>query len=249
MELMTTAEAADKLGVSERQVRRLAAAGDLRARRVGDRWLVDADAVRNRSRSERQMGRPLSAHMAWAVLAAAGSALEAEPQGDPVASIEDRRVRHRLRAILADAPPRQRWHQWLRHRADARRVWVHPGVVARLAEDDRLHPGGAPAVPASDVGIAGGDRCSFYLDESVLESVLADYRALPADEGQVILMVVPPEVSDTVLGRPGEPVPPAAAVVDLLGSPDARERQVAASALEAAYRRLVSVAGRDRPAS
>lgn len=239
MDLVSVAEAAEKLGVSERHVRRLTAAGELHGRRIGDRWLIDADAVRHRSRSEPQPGRPLSTRMAWAVLAAADSALEAESSRRP-APIEDRRIRHRLRKLLAEAPPPERWDQWLRHRADPQRVWVHPGVVDRLAEDDRLHPGGARAVAASGVGIAGGSGHSFYIDENVVGSVLADYRAHPAADGQVVLMVVPADVPEMVIGRPGEPVIPAAALVDLLGSSDARERYVAAAALEAARHKLVS---------
>lgn len=249
MELMSAAEAADKLGVSERQVRRLAAAGDLPARRVGDRWLVESDAVRNRFRSEPRSGRPLSARMAWAVLGTVGSAVEAEPLRDPIDSIEDRRVRHRLRALLAGAPPPEHWDQWLRHRADAQRVWIHPGVVDRLAKDDRIRAGGAPAVAASGVGIAGGDRCRFYVHESVLDAVLSDYRARPAADGQVVMMVVPPGIPEVVLGRRGEPVGPAVALVDMLSSSDARERHAAASALEAARRKVVSAAGRNRSTS
>ena len=80
-------------------------------------------------------------------------------------------------------------------------------------------------------------------------SVLADYRARPADEGHVVLMVVPSEIPEMVLGQPGEPVIPAAALVDLLGSRDARERYAAASALEAACLKLVAASGRDRPSS
>jgi hypothetical protein len=45
----------------------------------------------------------------------------------------------------------------------------------------------------------------------VVESVLADHRAPPDDDGQVVLTVVPPGVADSALGPPGEPVSPAAA--------------------------------------
>lgn len=75
---------------------------------------------------------------------------------------------------------------------------------------------------------------------------LADYRAGQSDDAQIVLMVVSLEVADMALGRPGEP---AAGLVDLLGSSDARERYAATSALESAHRRLVHPAGRGRPLS
>lgn len=244
MELLSAAEAADRLGVSDRQIRRLAAIGDLPARRVGDRWLISADAVRSRSRSAPRAGRPLSARMAWAVLAAVDAAVGDGSAGDPLVSIENRQVRHRVRALLADAPPPERWDQWLRHRARSQRVWVHPGIIDRLAEDDRVHPAGASAIAAAGVGLAGGDRDSFYVHEALLEPVLSDYKARPADEGQIVLNVVSREVPDAVLGEPGEPVRRAAALVDLISSADARERHVATSTLAAASSKLVTIAGR-----
>ncbi len=62
---------------------------------------------------------------------------------------------------------------------------------------------------AAGLGIAPGDRRTFYVDEDVVEEVLSDYRARPSDEGQGVMMVVPREISATVLGGPGEPVMPA----------------------------------------
>ena len=46
MTQMSTAEAASRLGVSQRQVQRLLATDELRATRTaGDAWVVDAKAV------------------------------------------------------------------------------------------------------------------------------------------------------------------------------------------------------------
>lgn len=242
MDLISTADAAERLGITERQVRRLAAAGELSARRVGGRWLIDAKAVRHRSRSDSRPGRPLSPSMAWTVLAATSAVFEPDAKGSrqEAPSIEDRRARYRLRALLADAPPSRQWNKWLRHRADARRVWVHPGVVDRLARDHRLHPAGRSVVAASGLGIATGDRNTFYVDENVVDQVLADYRAHFSDEGQVVMMVVPTGVRPAALGEPGSPVNLAAALVDLLASSDARERHAAVSALDSARQAFVA---------
>lgn len=240
MELISASDAASRLGVSDRQVRRLVASGELAARRIGDRWIIDAGAVRDRARAKRQGGRPLSARMAWAVLVAAGAALDDGRCGDPAALFEDRRARHRLRAILANPPAPECWDQWLRRRAEPRRVWVHPGVVERLARDPRLHPVDEATVAVSGVGVGDGGRYRFYVDEDAVGPVLREYRARAVDDGQIMLMVVPSAVPDDVLGRPGDPVGVAVTLVDLLGSADARERHGAVSALRAASDRLTA---------
>lgn len=240
MDWISVADAAEKLDVSERQVRRLAADGELGARLVSDRWLVNAAAVRARAQAEPRAGRPLSSEMAWAVLAAAAAGFADDVDGDPLEVVRDRRVRHRLRGLLSDAPPPARWGQWLRRRAQAQRIWVHPGVLERFSSDPRIHQGGGPAAVESGAGLSGGDRNVFYVAAADADAVLSAYRARPDDEGQVVLMVVPADVPEAALGDDGLAVSPAVALVDLLGSPDARERHGASHALADAWLRVAS---------
>jgi len=227
MELLAVADVADRLGVSDRQVRRLAEAGALRAQRVGGRWLVDADVVRRRGRAAVRPGRPVSPPMAWAALQAL------DPHG-PGAAAVDARLRHRLRAHLAAAPPVEQWERWLRRRAEPRRLWVHPGVVEHLERDDRVRLGGFHAVAQVGLGLSGEHERVVYVRAADADGVIADHHAVPDEEGEVVLMVVPDEVPVAVLGPPGQPVPLAVGLVDLLASSDARERHAAASALEQA---------------
>ena len=66
---MSTAEAASRLGVSQRQVQRLIATDELRATRTaGDAWVLDALAVNAMTRKRRQRGRPWAPETAWAAL-------------------------------------------------------------------------------------------------------------------------------------------------------------------------------------
>jgi excisionase family DNA binding protein len=246
MEWISTAEAATRLDVSQRQVRRLAADGTLVALLVGDRWLIKAAAVRDRARADPHAGRPLSTQMAWEVLAALAAGFADERSGDPFEGVGDRRVRHRLRRILADAPPPEKWHRWLRRRAHPQRVWIHPGVLQRLSSDPRLHRGGEPAEGAAGAGLAAGHRDVFYVDAADADAVMADYRARPDDDGQVVLMVVPSEAPEGALGGHGMPVSRVVGLVDLLGSPDARERHGAANALSNAWHRIAAAAD-ERP--
>ena len=66
---MTTAVAAERLGVSQRQVQRLIETGRLPATRTaGDAWVVDALAVNAMARTRPERGRPWSPSTAWAAL-------------------------------------------------------------------------------------------------------------------------------------------------------------------------------------
>ncbi len=56
MKLLTTRDAADRLGVSDRRVRALIQAGRVPARRVGRDWLIRPEDLRRVAR--RKPGRP-----------------------------------------------------------------------------------------------------------------------------------------------------------------------------------------------
>jgi hypothetical protein len=75
---------------------------------------------------------------------------------------------------------------------------------------------------------------------------MAEYRAHEDRSGQVVLMVVPPEATDVTKGGERDATYQATGLVDLLGSPDARERHGAELVLSAAVARLLAT---DRSAS
>lgn len=256
MDWLSPAEAAEQLGVSDRHVRRLAADRRLVGRRVGSNWLISAESVRGRARDEPVPGRPLSSPMAWAVLRAVDVAMDRSlgPGDEPDSrcldavfeALSDRRDRHRLRSLVSDPVSPEHWAQWLARRAEPQRVWIHPGIMGRLRSDRRLRPGGAAAAATAGLDGAAGDRDRFYVDAGDHDRVLADYRARPADDGQVVLMVVPSDVPDVLVGPPGKPVAAAVGLVDCLLSPDARERHLAREYLDEAVRRLARSAGDGR---
>jgi hypothetical protein len=185
--------------------------------------------------------------MAWAVLMVVDAALR-DPQEshelhlqDALREIADRKVRHQLRSLLAAAPAPDRWAHWLARRASRVRVWVHPGVLDRLAADVRLRPGGGLAAATRGAGIAAVPPGRFYIDVDDVDAVLADYKARLDAEGDIELMVIPREVPSAFRPPAGEPVPLATALADLLESTDAREDGVATELLELARATLRSM--------
>ena len=247
MDQMSVDEAARRLGLHPAHVRRLVREGQIPAQKVGARWLISESALRQRDRLRPSSGRPLSPNMAWALMDLVGAGLRAGEGVRAVAAIHglpDRRARHRLRRLLADAPPTERWAAWLRRRAKPERVWVHPGVEGRLASDTRLHPGPEAAAVAAEIGVGSGVGAErvFYLNETDLDAVLRDYRGRPDPDGELLFMVIPDQVAEDLRPRPGV-VSPAVALVDLLSSADARQRHRAAELLASAARRIKTSSG------
>src|ERR1022692_3465284 len=159
-QVLSVHEAADVLGVSMQRVRQLINAGQIDARRSSGGWLIPSDVVAERSKSLHQ-GRPPAPQTAWSVIAllAAASDLASQPEGDPSASVihlvPDRKVRHRVLRLLAGMPDPAiddtAWRRLLSSRGQARRLWVHPGVLECLAADPHVSvSGGIPELAEND---------------------------------------------------------------------------------------------------
>jgi hypothetical protein len=133
----------------------------------------------------------------------------------------------------------EHWPSWLRRRAEPKRVWVHPGVLARLRGDGRLHAGGGDAAVSAALGVAASTRRRFYLREQDFAAVMGEYRGREDPDGEVELMLVPSGASE-LFPPDAAPVPLAAALLDLLESPDSREHHAAAGLLNAGLSRLTA---------
>lgn len=97
MSKMTTAACAKVLGISARQVARLARAGELTvSRTVGGALLMDGASVHRLAKHGRHNGRPWTAATAWAALA-----LLSGESVDWLDAAAISRLRHRLRASSA----------------------------------------------------------------------------------------------------------------------------------------------------
>ncbi len=228
MAWISVREAAERLGVSERHVRRLAESGVLAGRRLGGVWLISQSSSEERARSEVRPGRPLKTELAWAVLTAAelvAGGSQARPAIDAAASdLGDRRDRARLRSLLAAPPEPAAWDGWLRNRAGLRRLWVHPGLLEGMRGDPRTHAGGAALLAGH--GLAPGKVDHLYVAAADSNAIVADYRAKDDEHGPLILSVMPDSAARRV--GPGEPMPSVVGLVDSLRAPGARERRIAA---------------------
>ena len=234
---LSVAQTADAMAISTPRVRRLIADQVLVSTRVGRHVLVDASSVHRRIERRPPAGRPLSPRAAWAVLAAFSDDAHSPEQAVGRAAAGDRRLRHRLSLLLRQPRSAQDWQQLVRRRAQARRYWAHPAVVAEIMADGRVSVGRARAAAAAGLDVSPGDDALAYVAEEHLPTVVSQYLLEDDPSGPIDLRVVTASVGSAG-PLPGQPVIVAAAVMDMLDSDDARLRHAASGWLDGATKRL-----------
>ncbi len=220
---VTTEAAAERLGVSQRQVQRLIAAGELPAQRTaGDAWLVDALALNALSRSRPSRGRPWTADTAWAALWWL-SGLDAAWLGA--------RTRARLRERLSDVNSAVLLVA-CRRRAVTYHYRASDSFIEALGES--VVRSGTSAATATDFGLsANGARVDGYCARATMHDLVARFHLTPDSRGNVTLRAIdaPPA---GVLDRTA--MPTAVVALDLAESFEVRERSAGLRVLEGLLR-------------
>src|SRR5450756_2876489 len=179
MTAMTTATAAERLGVSQRQVQRLIASGELpAARTAGDAWVVDAAALNALTRTRPERGRPWSPAVAWAALWQLSGL-----QHDWL----DRRSASRLSQRLAELPVDGLLHA-CRRRAILHRYRVSESFLPML--EDLLVRTGTSAMSADTFGM-GPDRSHFdgYCADDALDDLVRRFHLNDDPRGNATIRV------------------------------------------------------------
>jgi excisionase family DNA binding protein len=156
--------AAGILGVSPIQVRRLIAAGELRAERFGRSWQVDLDSVHRYDDLRPSVGRPPGARRSWDLLA----------RRRPSSMDDARRL-----AVQA------------RRRAQRLVARASPGELPGLVSSDRVVVSGATAAAHHGAPVQGRPPHAIYVKRSDLDMVAAahDLR-FDEDDPNVVVRVV-----------------------------------------------------------
>lgn len=213
---MTTVATAEELGVSVRQVARLAHAGELTiTRTVAGALLLDTASVHRLAQRNRHKGRPWTAATAWAALA-----LLSGEHVDWLDSAALSRLRHRLRASSASEL------SWMTRRRATVRHMQGWGRYAGLLASGRsaLHDQSTAAQFDLTAGAGGTDGYVRATDFTALTATLGLFDDV---DGDVTVRVVP-----AAAGYKVDRVLTAAVAVDLAESLDTRESAAGVRVLE-----------------
>jgi len=213
---MTAVACAEVLGVSARQIARLARAGELTVTRmVGGALLLDGASVHRLAKHGRHNGRPWTAATAWAALA-----LLSGESVDWLDAAAKSRLRHRLRASSASELC------W----TTRRRATVHR--MQGWGKDEGLLHSGVSALrdPAMSelFDLTAVERgADGYVCARIFSDVVRKLGLVDDVDGDVTVRVVPDDA-----GYAGDHVLTAAVAVDLAESLDTRESAAGLRVLE-----------------
>ncbi|MGY5884944.1 helix-turn-helix domain-containing protein [Modestobacter lacusdianchii] len=216
MALMTTQQAADRLGVSARHVQRLVAGGDLTA--IGtDR--IDAGSVAHwLAQRAGSRARAWEEPTAWAAVAL----LEGLP-----ASWLGQAQRSRLRSTLSELDAVGLAAR-ARNRAVVGRFHAHPRALSRLAKQVV----GSGATRGVGDLTAADDRLDGYVADTALTGLINHFRLEADPSGGVVLRTT--GMSLDVVAELADGRRRVLAGLDLAGSIDARERATGSRLLDRA---------------
>ncbi|MBB6407309.1 helix-turn-helix domain-containing protein [Arthrobacter sp. AZCC_0090] len=216
---VSTAEAADRLGVSQRQVRNMIAHGQLEVLANVPSHLVSIDSLGRACQVPRRAGRAWSPRIAWAALAMLGGGDAAWLQPS-----ERYRLRQSLKTrsvdeVLASA----------RNRATVRKFRATPDTISRLRE--YVAATGGTALQDADVaavfGLAsGGGFLDGYVPVGVADEMAESFHMEEGSNGNVTLREV--DFEDAL----SKDVPIAAIALDLAESVATREHSAGRAVLE-----------------
>ena len=170
MEFLSLNEAAQALNVTPRRAQALVEKGQLRAHRVGGRWLIEVADIHQRRRTVARRGRPLKASTAW------------------------NRLEHAT--MPSDDNEQDSFRRLLLTRAEHRDAYIHPSLIAEVRSNERHVLGGRDAADAAGlpVGISDNDLDVYLRAEDLALLANAHVIRFDSTKANLHLHVVPASV-------------------------------------------------------
>lgn len=229
---VTTAQAAQRLGVNTSRVRTLIANGTLSATHTGSQWLIDPDSLDRHADliSAGATGRPFASRTAWA----AAALCDGLPDGLKA------QHRHRLYTRLIKANTNASdicalVRRWLSRRAQAvRRYRISEAALTELKVTPGVLLTGVSAADTYGLGLGTGGAADAYLNDQTHNELVENLFLIPSTQGNLTLRVTDTDqlTSDTAAA------PRLIAGADLADDTDARTRAAGCSLINDALRAL-----------
>ena len=211
MDELTATDAASMLDISTSRVRELIASGELRARKLGGRWILARDDVDALALADRGAGRPWSPKMAWGYIATA--------EGTPLDYLTAPE-RSRLRRRVQEALPIDAVARLARRRAQTHEFQLHTGLLRRALD----WPGAvATGISAKGHDLLHGKTVELYLREDDLNRMIRTFKARPTTSVPNLIVHVPTIERWPFRDKAG----PMTIALDLWTAGDARSRRTA----------------------
>jgi hypothetical protein len=198
-------EFAQKRNISERRVLQLIEQGDLRARKLSSRWLIDAAELSNPS----NLARPMSPKMSKAFL----DLLSKSELPVLLDSAEKFRLRKRFVLLKQHQEPALLLKSWLRKRAENRHYGINVKDLNQIRQEPKIIPSGV-SDPRS--GLSANNFFEGYVNKNWIKAVEKKYLLVPSNKPNVILRIVDEELS--------RPIPYGYLLADLAEHYEARDR-------------------------
>ena len=231
IDMLSTADAAGMLGVSQRRVRSLVAQGDLTGVRVGGSLLVDPMSLARRQAVVAGTSRALSPRMSWAcLLTDLGTRdVRAVAATFGLSAAEVGRLRRSHERPVAD------WGWVARRRAVPSLFTVRTGYLHEVTTAPGVARSGISALdmfPEVDL-TSNNVSAEVYTTSATVEVLQNEFGMHPAADGNVIVRVVADDMWTRLSRHPvvGSVIGPATVAVDLLESVDVRARRAGADLL------------------
>jgi excisionase family DNA binding protein len=220
-DMLSVSEIANELGLSERRVRALLKAGQLRGERVGRSWLVSRHAVEQFRRRPRQRGRQLNARNAWALLALLAGEKPHSVRPDALSRLRRyARDPNWLLNVIAHSEPR----------SDVFSLWLRNEDLPKLAEYPLIHSGlsAEHALSYMDLIRRREEPLDVYASSAVVRQIVGRFAPEENVDDPNVILRVPKHALPSSEG--GE-APRSVVAADLLDHEDARVRRAGENAL------------------
>ncbi|WP_370071140.1 helix-turn-helix domain-containing protein [Mycobacterium sp. MAA66] len=220
-DMVTTAHAAQRLGVHPSRVRALIASGALTATRAGNQWLIDTDSLDHQHNliAAGATGRPFAPRIAWA----AGALCDGRP--GTLIPTERTRLRHRLAGVDSNsngACPRVQ--RWLSRRAQSMHHYrISERDVAVLMATDGVLATGISTANFYDLGLGTGGFADAYVSDRTHRELVKNFVLIDSARGNLTLRVTDARVIETTM-LDADVAPRLIAGVDLTEDTDTRTR-------------------------
>jgi excisionase family DNA binding protein len=215
--ILSPAEAAERLKISERRVRALLEEGRIPAERVSGRWVIDEAAV-SQHQPGGPAGRPLSERSAWQLICHARNDAVHGVDGRGLAPVERHRLKQRLSRLQDATDPLSVIRSMLVKRAEKAEFSSSPADLMELREDPRIRPSG---VSHPDAGLLSNSELEAYVSRRDFEAVVKDWFLVKAAAGQRPNVVL--HIADEI----PEELPLLLVAADLAERPGVREHNAA----------------------